>query len=146
MLRVAETIAVFSLAHCAAPVPAPVRIETCSAEVSGAPASTDSTIYQWWEATPAPNATAVVIPQYPAKLAHRPNTARVVLLAVVDTAGRIEPGSIQLESASDTAFVAPSVFAVTHSVFCPGLYAGRRVRVRIRIPMHYSAHAAPAGP
>ena len=134
---VVAAIAVLGLAHCAAPGPHPVPIEDCSVAVRRAPASTDSTIYQWYEATPAPTAAAVVLPQYPARLRHG-SSGRVVLLAVVDTAGRIEPGSVQVDSASDTAFVAPSVHALANSVYCPGLVAGRRVRVRIRIPMNYA--------
>jgi len=62
---------------------------------------------------------------------------RVVLAAVVDTLGRIEPRSFTVVSATHPGFVAPAQQALAASVFRPARMRGRAVRVRVHVPIDF---------
>jgi periplasmic protein TonB len=73
-------------------------------------------------------------PDYPELLRQAGVEGRVVLEAVVDTTGRVEPGSIGVVAATNPAFVAPARRALAGALFRPARVRGRAVRVRIRLP------------
>lgn len=60
---------------------------------------------------------------------------RVVVEAVVDTVGRVEPGSIAVRESTNPLFDAPARAVVAGSLYRPGRVSRRPVRVRIRIPV-----------
>ena len=77
------------------------------------------------------------VPAYPEQLRQAGVQGRVVLEVVVDTAGRVEPGSFVVVSAAHRAFVAPAQQALAATVFRPARVHGRAVRVRVRIPVDF---------
>jgi len=78
------------------------------------------------------------IPSYPDLLRQAGIQGRVVLEAVVDTVGHVEPGSIVVISAAHPGFVAAARQAVAATLFRPARVRGRAVRVRVRIPMEFA--------
>ncbi|HEY3280442.1 MAG TPA: TonB family protein [Gemmatimonadales bacterium] len=77
------------------------------------------------------------VPAYPDLLRQAGLEGRVVLEAVVDTTGRVEPGSIAVVAATNPAFVAAAWRALAASLFRPGRMHGHAVRVRIRLPTSF---------
>lgn len=86
----------------------------------------------------APQILAGPLPAYPELLRRAGITGHVVLEAVVDTEGRVEPGSLTVVSATNPAFVAPARRALAASLFRPARVHGRVVRVRVRVPVHFT--------
>jgi protein TonB len=76
-------------------------------------------------------------PAYPEALRWAGVEGRVILEAVVDTAGHVEPGSLVAVAATHPGFVAPARRAVAAALFRPARVRGRAVRVRVRIPMDF---------
>jgi periplasmic protein TonB len=74
------------------------------------------------------------MPAYPDLLRQAGLEGRVLLEAVVDTTGRVEPGSIAVVAATNPAFVEAARRALAGSLFRPGRVGGQAVRVRIRLP------------
>jgi len=94
-----------------------------------------------WEAPfveEAPQILAGPLPAYPELLRQAGIRGRVVLEAVVDTAGRVERGSLTVVSATNPGFVAPARQALAATLFRPGRVHGRAVRVRVRIPVDFT--------
>ena len=77
------------------------------------------------------------VPAYPELLRQAGVQGRVVLEAVVDTAGRVESGSILVVSAAHPGLGAPARQALAATLFRPARVRGRAVRVRVRIPMDF---------
>ncbi|HYL55378.1 MAG TPA: energy transducer TonB [Gemmatimonadales bacterium] len=75
-------------------------------------------------------------PSYPEALRAAGVTGRVVVQAVIDTLGRVEPEVTVVES-SHAGFEAPALDYLRHAVFRPGRVHGRRVRVLIRLPVDF---------
>lgn len=86
----------------------------------------------------APQILAGPLPAYPELLRQAGIRGRVVLEAVVDTAGRVERGSLTVVSATNPGFVAPARQALAATLFRPGRVHGRAVRVRVRIPVDFT--------
>ena len=59
----------------------------------------------------------------------------VLVQAIVDTSGRVEPGSIQVIQSSQAAFEGAAKRLVQRSLFQPGRLRGQVVRVLIQIPV-----------
>jgi len=78
------------------------------------------------------------VPAYPELLRQAGVQGRVMLEAVVDTGGHVEPGSIVVVAAAHLGFVAPARQAVAAMLFRPARVRGRAVRVRVRIPMDFA--------
>jgi protein TonB len=78
------------------------------------------------------------LPDYPEALRQAGVEGRVVLEAVVDTAGHVEPGSLVAIAATHPGFVPPARRAVAATLFRPALVHGRAVRVRVRIPIEFT--------
>lgn len=77
------------------------------------------------------------VPTYPELLRQAGIEGRVVLEAVVDSAGRIELSSLTVVWAGDPGFVAPAQRALAGTLFRPGRVHGRPVRVRVRVPIDF---------
>jgi TonB family protein len=69
---------------------------------------------------------------------------RVVLEAVVDTSGRVDPHSIVVRTATHPLFAEPARAMVAGSRYRPGRVGGRAVRVRVLVPVVFRVEAGPA--
>lgn len=62
----------------------------------------------------------------------------VMVGVIIDTTGHPEPQSIEIVCASDRGFISSASRAVLSSVFTPARVYGRKVRVRVHMPIQYS--------
>lgn len=77
-------------------------------------------------------------PVYPALLRRAGIQGRVILPAVIDTTGRVEPGSVRIMRSPHPAFDQPTKDSVLKALFRPGRLHGRGVRVFINLLVDYS--------
>ena len=77
------------------------------------------------------------VPAYPDLLRQAGVHGRVVLEAVVDAAGHVEPGSVVVVASAHPAFVAPAQQALLASLFRPARMGGVSVRVRVRLAIDF---------
>ncbi len=85
------------------------------------------------------------LPRYPDILRQAGIDGHVVLEAVVDTAGRVEHGSIRVLSSTNQLFEQPAKECLAATVFRPGRIAGRAVRVRIQQPFNFALNKGGLG-
>jgi TonB family protein len=78
-------------------------------------------------------------PPYPALLSAAGIQGRVVLQAVVDTTGRLEPGSLKILETPNPGFNTPVKQWALKALFRPAMRQGRAVRVYVNLPLDYSA-------
>jgi TonB family protein len=76
--------------------------------------------------------------EYPRMLRRAGIQGRVVVEVVIDTLGRVEPGSPRVVSSPNPAFNEPALNAVREAVFRPARVHGRAVRVRMRAPIDFN--------
>jgi TonB family protein len=76
--------------------------------------------------------------RYPEVLRQAGLTARIVVEAVLDTAGRVEPGSPRIVGEAHPLFTAEAHRVVLASRYRPARAGGRAVRVRIRVPVAFA--------
>lgn len=76
-------------------------------------------------------------PAYPRILLEAGVEGTVVLEAIIDTAGRAEPGSIKVSSSTHRAFEASAREAMRRALFRPGRIRGRPVRVLVHLPLRF---------
>lgn len=75
--------------------------------------------------------------------------AKIVFLAIIDTVGRIEPGSIRVVSATDTSFIVAARLTLMVAYYHPGLIHGHPVRVLVKSALTYdrnTPHACEMNP
>lgn len=77
-------------------------------------------------------------PQYPELLRQAGIQGRVMLQAIVDTTGRVEPKSVKIMQSSHPEFDQPSRTWILHALFRPARVHGRAVRVLVEVPVVYS--------
>src|SRR5205814_5654378 len=77
--------------------------------------------------------------EYPRILRRAGIQGRVVVQVVIDTLGRVEPGSPRVVSSSNPALNEPALNAVREAVFRPARVRRRAVRVRVRAPIEFNA-------
>lgn len=86
-------------------------------------------------------------PRYPEVLRQAGIEGEVLVECVLDTLGRVEPGSIRIVSSTHVLFERPAREAVAASAFRPARLDGRAVRVRVQLPLNFRmARGAPANP
>ena len=73
--------------------------------------------------------------RYPEILKEAGIEGAVVLDAVVDTAGRIERGSVRIVTSTNALFDAAARETIAGSLYRPGRWGGRAVRVRVTQPV-----------
>jgi protein TonB len=76
-------------------------------------------------------------PAYPDLLNRAGIEGQVVVEFVIDTAGRVEAGSVRIVSSTHELFTRAARAAVATWVFQPGRMQGRAVRLRARIPLQF---------
>lgn len=77
-------------------------------------------------------------PPYPQILKLAGIQGRVLLNAIVDTSGKVEPNSIQIVKSPNPGFDLPARSWVLQALFRPARMRGRAVRVHITLPIDYS--------
>jgi protein TonB len=77
-------------------------------------------------------------PTYPALLRDAGITGRVLLQAVIDTTGRVDPGSVQVLRSPNPGFEIPSRQWILRALFRPARLGGRLVRVIVNLPLDFS--------
>jgi periplasmic protein TonB len=85
-------------------------------------------------------------PVYPALLKQAGIQGRVLVRAVIDTTGRVEPASILIMKSPNPAFDQPTKDWVLKALFRPARLHGRGVRVFINLPVDYSLTPASGSP
>jgi protein TonB len=77
-------------------------------------------------------------PRYPSALRHGGRTGQVIMQFVVDTTGRIEPGSERVTEASDRLFADAVQAVLPRYRFSPGEARGQRVRTLVQMPFQFT--------
>jgi len=85
-------------------------------------------------------------PIYPQLLKQAGIQGRVILHAIVDTTGRVEPASVRIIKSPSPAFDQPTKDWVLKALFRPARLHGRGVRVFINLPVDYSLTGSPGSP
>jgi TonB family protein len=85
-------------------------------------------------------------PVYPALLKQAGIQGRVILRAVIDTTGRVEPASVRILKSPNPAFDQPTKDWVLKALFRPARLRGRGVRVFINLPVDYALTASSGSP
>jgi len=75
---------------------------------------------------------------YPHLLREARIQGRVVLRAIVDTAGRVEPSSVEIATSPNPGFDVPAREWILRALFRPARLHGKAVRVHITQPLDYS--------
>jgi hypothetical protein len=76
-------------------------------------------------------------PRYPAALRRKHVNGAVLATYVVDTTGRVRPGSFTVLEASDTAFVSAVAASVAATKYVPAERGGRKVPQLVRHPVEF---------
>lgn len=76
-------------------------------------------------------------PFYPPLLKQAGIEGRVVLRAIIDTTGRVEPSSVRIVQSPNPAFDLPTKAWVMKALFRPARLHGQAVRVFINLPVDY---------
>ncbi len=84
-----------------------------------------------------PSVLSAPHPGYPDLLRQAGIQGRVVLRAIIDTAGRAEPSSIRIMQSPNPEFDPPSRDWLLHALFRPARVHGRAVRVLVEVPLDY---------
>jgi len=74
---------------------------------------------------------------YPELLRQAGIHGRVVLEAVIDTGGHVEPASVVVVESAHPVLVAPAQRSLLASLFRPARMQGRAVRVRVRLAFDF---------
>jgi len=77
-------------------------------------------------------------PGYPELLRRAGIEGRVTMEAVIDTAGRAEPGSLRVVASTHALFERDAAALVLRSRYRPARFGGQSVRVRIRVPVIFA--------
>ena len=77
-------------------------------------------------------------PVYPALLKRVGIQGRVVIRAVIDTTGRIDPTSVRIIKSPNPGFDEPTKQWVLKALFRPARLHGQAVRVIVNLPFDYS--------
>ncbi len=85
-----------------------------------------------------PTRTArLVADSYPSEMRRSRTAGQAQLQFVVDTAGKVEPESIEVVLASGPAFAVAARSVAPKFEFTPGKSKGQRVRTRVLLPIQY---------
>lgn len=106
------------------------------------PGPTDPAVHSALEVDDPVTVLVMPVPVYPQLLRDMGITGRVVAEFVVDTAGRIEPGSWRVVQATHEGFVRAAREAVLSARFHPARVRGVPVRQLVHLPVTFSISGA----
>jgi hypothetical protein len=87
----------------------------------------ESVVFLFQEVDRKPHLSATRVLYYPR--GHSVGGASIELLAVIDTMGLAEAGSLKIVRATDSSFASAARMTLLSQQFTPGLFRGRKVRV-----------------
>jgi TonB family protein len=119
------------------PAPAPRVVAT---EAVGEPFGSDQVDQ------PARPDSGALTPSYPDSLFRAGVTGRVIAEFVVDTAGRVEAGSVDLYDQSDARFADAVRATLARAHFQPAMRGGRPVRQSMQVPFVFTLAPALTAP
>jgi len=131
-------VLVVALCGCAHLTPSSDLSRAC-ATAAPAAAALDTVIRDTAHVTSGPKLLYVPRIEYPDVLRQSRDSGVVILDAVISVQGRAEPSSITVLRTTNWAFVASAIETVRGAQFCPGTIDHRPVRVRVQIPLRFSA-------
>ncbi len=105
--------------------------------VAGGVAPTDNRVYASASVEETP-ALLSPPPAYPEMLRRAGIEGRVLLQAIVDTSGRLEPNSVKILKSSSPGFDLPTRRWALDARFRPARLQGRAVRVLVNLPFDFS--------
>lgn len=85
-----------------------------------------------------PERLAGPLPVYPPLLQQAGIEGTVMVQAIIDTMGRVEPGSLKITQTANPGFNESAKTSVLKTLFRPARVYGKAVRVLIQIPIMYS--------
>lgn len=86
----------------------------------------------------APRLLVATPPEYPTLLRDAGITGRVLLQAVIDTTGRVDPASVKVVQSPNPGFEDSSRRWILKALFRPARIRGRAVRVLVNMPLDFS--------
>lgn len=141
MRRIQVRFLVIATVACNAPQPPPPESlvgPACARPTAADSASADTSLVDQRALERRPRMVGLLRrPRYPQALRQAGIQGRVLLDAIIDRDGFIEPQSIRAVQTTHMAFVAPAMEVLATARFCPGRLDGRRVRVRIQVPINF---------
>jgi TonB family protein len=100
--------------------------------------SRDSTVYDTTQVTEKPSRRGGPQPQYPASAMMEGVQGTVILAAIVEPTGIVDPSSITFVQRLDSRLDRSALRTLRDSWFWPGCRGDSAVRVRIAVPVTYS--------
>ena len=97
-----------------------------------------STVYTEAAVDELPHLLAAAPPTYPPILREAGIQGRVLVQAIVDTAGHAEPGSIRILRSPNIGFERPVMRWLSEALFRPARRGGKPVRVVVNLPVDFS--------
>lgn len=92
-----------------------------------------------------PRLLAAPRPEYPTLLRDAGITGRVLLQAVIDTTGRVDPASVKVVQSPNPGFDNSSRRWILQALFRPARIRGRAVRVLVNMPLDFSINGRRGG-
>ena|SRR3990172_13341963 len=127
-----------TLVACATTPPSP-RLRACPAFDRAAVLPADTHTYDTLSLSDQPRIRGTLRPvHYPVRLRERGIQGRVVLGYVIDENGFVDPATIRVLSTTHLGFVEAAVDGLVGISYCPGIRDGRRVRVRVQMPVNFT--------
>lgn len=128
--QIANADSVFSVGPCRIRTPEPVKWEDVVSHVDQPPRIVPATI-----------------PFFPTHLrTSRGYSGKIVLAMVVDTAGRVEPGSVSVEESTDSRLSAWGCLVALQMRYLPALVGGKPVSALTEQPLSYIMGRVPGRP
>jgi TonB family protein len=127
------------------PVPAPAQQPAAAPapEPVLAPRELPPGVYREEDVADRPERVGEPAPRYPDSLRAAGVGGRVLVEFIVDSTGRVDPGSVLVVSSSHPGFEAPTREAIVASTFRPSLVQGHAVRVLITQPVNFEVTPVP---
>jgi len=95
-------------------------------------------VYEETAVDETPRLLAAPPPEYPTLLRDAGVTGRVMLQAVIDTTGKVDPASVKVVQSPNPGFDTPSRRWILKALFRPARIRGRAVRVLVNMPLDFS--------
>lgn len=109
----------------------------CAKPATPPAAAPVATYYSPSGASPVQSLPGASAPRYPDRLRMARVEGSVVAQYVVDTSGRIMPGSLRIVSSSDTLFAAAVRDVIEGFRFVPASFSGRKIRQLVEQPVYF---------
>jgi TonB family protein len=117
-----------------------------SSAPTGRPVARDTTVYDTLALTQQPERVSFPPLDYPWQRLQQGTGGTVRLSFILDASGRVEPNSVTVLCATDSAFIRPALDGLRGATFRPGLLHGQPVRVKLSVPLRFVMAGNPLPP